>query len=79
MSGVYAKLVRDPLAIASLGVIVGMILLGIFAPWIAPHDPIATNLALKFAPWGGAFPLGSDHWGGVLPRVFFLAFVPRFF
>lgn len=63
MSGVYAKLVRDPLAIASLGVIVGMILLGIFAPWIAPHDPIATNLALKFAPWGGAFPLGSDHLG----------------
>ncbi|ACZ13048.1 nickel/cobalt ABC transporter permease [Sulfurospirillum deleyianum] len=63
MSGVYAKLVRDPLAIASLGVIVGMILLGIFAPWIAPHDPIATNLALKFAPWGGEFPLGSDHLG----------------
>ena len=51
------------MAIASLGVIVGMILLGIFAPWIAPHDPIATNLALKFAPWGGAFPLGSDHLG----------------
>lgn len=63
MSGVYAKLLRDPLAIASLGVIVGMILLGIFAPWIAPHDPVATNLALKFAPWGGQFPLGSDHLG----------------
>lgn len=63
MSGVYAKLLRDPVAIASLGVIVGMILLGIFAPWIAPHDPVATNLALKFAPWGGQFPLGSDHLG----------------
>jgi len=63
VSGVYAKLLRDPVAIASLGVIVGMILLGIFAPWIAPHDPVATNLALKFAPWGGAFPLGSDHLG----------------
>lgn len=63
MSGVYAKLVRDPVAIASLSVIFGMIFLGIFAPWIAPHDPIATNLAHKFSPWGGPFPLGSDHLG----------------
>ncbi|MBN1839186.1 MAG: ABC transporter permease subunit [Campylobacterales bacterium] len=72
MSGFYAKLLRDPLAIASLSVIVGMIFLGIFAPWIAPHDPIATNLAHKFAPWGGQFPLGSDHLGRcILSRVLF--------
>lgn len=63
MSGLYAKLLRDPLAIASLSVIFGVIFLGMFAPWIAPHDPIATNLAHKFAPLGGEYPLGSDHLG----------------
>lgn len=63
MSGLYAKLLRDPLAIASLSVIFGVIFLGMFAPWIAPHDPIATNLAHKFVPLGGEYPLGSDHLG----------------
>jgi nickel transport system permease protein len=72
MSPFYTKLFKDPLACLSLSMIVGVMVLGIFAPWIAPHDPIATNLAQKFAPWGGEYPLGSDHLGRcILSRLIY--------
>ncbi len=35
----------------------------IFAPWIAPNDPIAINLAHKLQPPSMDYPLGTDHLG----------------
>ncbi|MFC0274455.1 nickel ABC transporter permease subunit NikC [Metabacillus herbersteinensis] len=35
----------------------------IFAPWIAPNDPIAVNLANKLLPPSFDYPLGTDHLG----------------
>jgi len=35
----------------------------LLAPWIAPNDPIAVNLAYKLQPPSVEFPLGTDHLG----------------
>ena len=40
-----------------------LILVTIFAPWIAPNDPIAVNLAHKLQPPSLGYPLGTDHLG----------------
>lgn len=51
----WHKLLKDRIALVSLTVILGVIFLGIFAPYIAPHDPLAVNLSHKFAPWGSEY------------------------
>ncbi|TYP70074.1 nickel ABC transporter permease subunit NikC [Paenibacillus methanolicus] len=40
-----------------------LFLLSILAPWIAPHDPIHVNLALKLQSPSWDYPLGTDHLG----------------
>lgn len=40
-----------------------LFLITIFAPWIAPNDPIAVNLAHKLQPPSLEYPLGTDHLG----------------
>ena len=56
-------------AIAGLVIVVTMLLIALFAPWIAPHDPIITNSDIALQPpfWqsGGtlAYPLGTDAIG----------------
>jgi nickel transport system permease protein len=59
----WKKVLADPLALICLCVIAGVILAGLFAPWIAPHDPLMPHLSEKFAPWSRLYPLGSDHLG----------------
>ena len=59
-------------AMIGLGVVVGFVLLAVFAPWIAPMDPIATSWsALRKGPsaahWFGTDEVGRD----VLSRVIF--------
>lgn len=38
-------------------------LISILAPWIAPHDPLQVNLALKLNSPSWEYPLGTDHLG----------------
>jgi nickel transport system permease protein len=40
-----------------------LFIITLLAPWIAPHDPIAVNLAYKLQPPSLEFPLGTDHLG----------------
>ncbi|MUT64845.1 nickel ABC transporter permease subunit NikC [Paenibacillus sp. NEAU-GSW1] len=40
-----------------------LFLLSILAPWIAPHDPIHVNLALKLQSPSWDYPLGTDQLG----------------
>ncbi|MBX9975954.1 nickel ABC transporter permease subunit NikC [Cytobacillus firmus] len=40
-----------------------LFIIAIFAPWLAPNDPIAVNLAYKLQPSSWEFPLGTDHLG----------------
>ena len=50
---------RNPLAMIGLGISVALILMSIFAPLLAPYDPIAQSLPDRLLP-----PLTSGHWMG---------------
>jgi ABC-type dipeptide/oligopeptide/nickel transport system permease subunit len=63
-------LVADRLALVGGALPAVFVLAGIFAPWLAPNDPLAVNLANTLQPAGGAYPLGTDHLGRcVLSRI----------
>lgn len=66
----WRKLSRNRIAMAGLAVVLFFILLAVFAPWIAPHDPLAAGWStIRKAPsaahWFGTDDLGRD----VLSRV----------
>src|SRR5690348_4146814 len=66
----WQRLRRRPAALLGLAVVLGFIVLALFAPWLAPFDPIATSWsAIRKAPsaehWFGTDEIGRD----VLARV----------
>jgi peptide/nickel transport system permease protein len=68
----FARLGRRPSAMAGLGFVAFFVALAIFAPWLAPYDPLATSwTAIRKAPsaahWFGTDEIGRD----VLSRVIF--------
>ena len=55
-----------------IGVIVLLVIVAVFAPYIAPHDPNAYNLGLKFASPHAGFWFGNDADGrDILSRIIF--------
>lgn len=54
-------------------IFIGIIIFcGIFAPYIAPHNPYENNIMNKFAKYSLEYPLGTDHLGRcVLSRMIF--------
>jgi len=52
----WLRLRHNPLALAGLAIVLALFLMAAFAPWIAPHDPIAQNLGNRLLP-----PLTPDH------------------
>jgi peptide/nickel transport system permease protein len=47
-------------------------LMAIFAPLLAPHDPLAVRPALRFRPVGGDYLLGTDAFGrDILSRIIY--------
>ncbi len=60
---------RSPLALIGLAVAAAWFLAAIFAPWLAPHDPLAQTLP-RLTPPGEASVLGTDALGrDVLSRL----------
>jgi peptide/nickel transport system permease protein len=60
------------LALFGASVMAVFILLAIFAPLIAPYDPLQQELTEKFAPPSAAHPFGQDELGrDILSRVIF--------
>lgn len=49
---------RNPLSVAGLAITVLLILMAIFAPWLATHDPLQPNAA------AANMPPSSQHWFG---------------
>ena len=54
---------RDTVAMTSAAVLLVMVLLAVFAPWIATHDPMAQNLAARLRPPSGEHFFGTDELG----------------
>lgn len=54
---------RNPLTMMGLGIMTVLVFIGVFAPWLSPYDPYATNPAEILAPPTLAHPFGTDIWG----------------
>jgi len=68
----WTRLARDPWARFGLGLVAGLALLALLAPWLAPGDPFRGDLSASLHAPSGAFPLGSDAQGrDVLSRVLY--------
>lgn len=59
----WQRLGKDKSAQLCLLVIMIVVIAGIFAPWLAPHDPTLTSIRLKFKPMSFDYPLGTDNLG----------------
>lgn len=58
------------LALLGLVILAGLVLMAILAPWIAPYDPVAQNLADRLMPPSAAHWLGTDALGrDILSRI----------
>lgn len=63
---------KNKLALAGLFTIALFYLVAVFAPLVAPYDPIAQNLARAQMPPSMAHPLGTDLFGrDILSRIIF--------
>lgn len=63
---VLARLWQDKLALLGLVIILAVVAVAVFAPYIAPNDPVKVDLAQRLAPPGAQYPLGTDHLGRCL-------------
>ncbi len=63
---------KQPLGIVGGAIVLGMFLVGIFAPYIAPHDPINIAFENMLMPPGPVYPLGTDQFGrDILSRLIY--------
>lgn len=69
----WLRLRRNPLAVIGLVIAALLVLTAIFAPLLAPHDPIAQNLSDRFMPPGTpGHLLGTDEFGrDILSRIIY--------
>jgi peptide/nickel transport system permease protein len=62
--GVLRRLSRDPVAMIAFAIILALILMAVFAPYIAPADPIRGSMLRRLRPIGTpGYPLGADELG----------------
>lgn len=60
---IFYHLVRDPLGLTGLVIVMLILASAIFAPWIAPYDPIALNVPDRLQGPSAAHLLGTDQLG----------------
>jgi ABC-type dipeptide/oligopeptide/nickel transport system permease subunit len=71
-ASVWRRLLRHRLAAAGGVIVLGLIVVAVFAPLLAPHDPIAQNLRETYRPSSGGHWLGTDEFGrDILSRVIY--------
>src|SRR4051794_22214803 len=59
----WRRLVRNRLAMAGLVVVIGLVLVAVLAPWLAPYDPTQQNYAAIAQPPSPEHPFGTDQLG----------------
>jgi peptide/nickel transport system permease protein len=68
----WTRLKRNRMAMIGLGLVLGLFVVSLFAPWLAPYDPNSINLTEVLMPPSHAHLLGTDTLGrDVLSRIIF--------
>lgn len=71
-NALWAALGRNRLSWIGLGLLLAIVLMAIFAPWLAPHDPLKQNIVSRLEPPSFEFWLGTDSYGrDVLSRLIY--------
>lgn len=69
---VWKRFRRNRLGLVGLAIIVLLVVVAVFAPYLAPKDPSAQSLLNRRAEPGGEFLLGADEFGrDILSRLIF--------
>jgi len=69
---VFRRLSKRITALIGLGIVWFFLILALFAPILAPHDPYEHDLAHKLAPPSWEYPLGRDELGRcILSRIIY--------
>lgn len=69
---VWRHFLRRPFALLGLVIVLGFVFVGIFAPWLAPHDPNTFSLSNSLKPASALHPLGTDFLGrDILSRLMY--------
>ncbi len=68
----WRRFARHKLALIGLGILVFLLLVAIFAPFLTPYSPTSPNLTQVLLPPSAAHPLGTDELGrDVLARLMY--------
>ena len=69
----WLRMRRNPLAVAGLLIVLVLLIMAAFAPWLAPYDPIAQNLQNRLLPpLSPGHLLGTDDFGrDILTRILY--------
>ncbi|HHY70849.1 MAG TPA: ABC transporter permease [Thermoanaerobacterales bacterium] len=69
---VWYRFKKNRMAMAGAMIVILMILIAAFAPWITPHNPYEVNLLNQFQPPGPKYLLGTDIYGrDMLSRIIY--------
>ena len=61
---------RRPEGLIGAALVMGAVLVALLAPWLAPYDPLAIDLAGKLAPPSAVHWMGTDQTGrDILSRI----------
>lgn len=67
---VFYRLRRHPIGMVGLVIVVFLLLLAAFGPYLAPYDPNEIDFSVRFAPPSLAHPMGADDFGrDILSRI----------
>ena len=59
----FRRMKRDKAALIGTGIIIILLLLAAFAPWVTPYNPTKQNLDVMLEPPSWQHPLGTDQYG----------------
>lgn len=71
-NAIWQALRHNRLSWIGIGLLLLIVLTAVFAPWLAPHDPLQQNIAYRLEPPSAEFWLGTDSYGrDVLSRLIY--------
>ncbi|OZI52900.1 ABC transporter permease [Bordetella genomosp. 4] len=71
-NALWQALRKNRLSWLGIGLLLLIVLAAVFAPWLAPHDPLSQNIAYRLEPPSAEFWLGTDSYGrDVLSRLIY--------